>query len=65
MAKLKQFEIQVQEIRSYNVTVKATSIEDIEDEVDLNEYVFDENQPFDIERCFQNLDMASEYLGEI
>ncbi len=65
MAKLKQFEIQVQEIRSYNVTVEATSIEDIEDEVDLNEYVFDENQLFDIERCFQNLDMASEYLGEI
>jgi hypothetical protein len=60
MAKLKQFEIQVQEIRSYNVTVEATSIEDIEDEVDLNEYVFDENQLFDIERCFQNLDMAEE-----
>jgi hypothetical protein len=60
MAKLKQFEVQVQEIRSYNVTVEATSIEDIEDEVDLNEYVFDENQLFDIERCFQNLDMAEE-----
>jgi len=61
MKKLKRFEIQVQEIRSYNVTVEATSIEDIEDEVDLNEYVFDENQLFDIERCFQNLDMAEEY----
>ena len=60
MAKLKQFEIQVQEIRSYHVTVEATSIDDIEDEVDLNEYVFDENQLFDIERCFQNLDMAEE-----
>jgi hypothetical protein len=60
MAKLKQFEIQVQEIRSYHVTVEATSIDDIEDEVDLNELVFDDNQVFDIERCFQNLDMAEE-----
>ena len=60
MAKLKQFEIQVQEIRSYHVTVEATSIDDIKDEVDLNELVFDDNQVFDIERCFQNLDMAEE-----
>tara|TARA_R100000908_G_scaffold23641_1_gene9571 strand:+ start:276 stop:461 length:186 start_codon:yes stop_codon:yes gene_type:complete len=60
MAKLKQFEIEVQEIRSYYVTVEATSIEDIEDEVDLNVLIFDDNQVFDIERCFQNLNGAKE-----
>ena len=46
MEKLKQFEIEVQEIRSYYVTVEATSIEDIEDEVDLNVLIFDDNQIF-------------------
>ena len=60
MEKLKQFEIEVQEIRSYYVTVEATSIEDIEDEVDLNVLIFNDNQIFDIERCFQNLSCAKE-----